>query len=204
MYIRQNTVKNRLGSMEGGLGQIPIQSFVITDPTDGARLTFTGPVTEIAQVQAIFGLISGAVNAAKSGKTTDSTKLVTSAQNLLGTTGSLRNQASAMVNKADIFVKQIVKQEAEQSSSSGASAGEVLTGVGAILAALAPAGAAAFQTASDAQLAKAQLKAKGNQVVPTTQYIQMPSSGGNTGVIVAVVAGVAVLGVLLIVMSKKK
>lgn len=200
MYIRQNRLKNRLGAIEGGFGQVPVQTITIADPVDGSQLTFSGLITEMVQVQALVGLVSGAVGAAKQNKTDDAKRVLTSAKNLLPSTGSQRDKASFLVNKAERF---ITDREAANRAS-GTSAGEVLTGVGAILAALAPAAQTAIQTQADAAAAKRALRA--GQQAPGQQqpYYGPPPADSNTGLIIAVVGGLAVVGVLIMVMSKKK
>lgn len=191
MYIRHRSVRNRLGTFEGELGQIPNQMITITDPVDGAQLTFNGPVHEIAQVQAVVGLVSGAVSAAKASKFNEANNAIASAKKTLPATGSQKDKATFLVNKAEKFVVD---------RSKGTSAGEVLTGVGAILQALAPAGTSAFQTYTEAQAAKAALKGQSSGQ-PT--FITVPAQQSNTGLIVAVVGGVVLLGAVLMMQKKK-
>lgn len=197
MYIRQNRVKNRLGRLEGEFGQIPNQTINISDPVDGAQLSFSGPVHEIAQVQALVGLVSGAVGAARSNKIEDARKTLTAAKNLLPATGSQRDKASFLINKAEKFTN-----DKAASAGQGTSAGEVLTGVGSILSALAPAGMTALQTYNQSEIAKAALKAGGQ--APQVQYVPVAASSSNTGVIIAVVGGIAAIGLVLVMMQKKK
>jgi hypothetical protein len=201
MYIRQNRVKNRLGTLLGEFGQIPTQSMTIADPVDGSQLTFSGPINEIAQVQVLVGMVSGAVSEAKkTGANFAAAKqALGGAKNILPATGSQRDKASFLVNKAEKF---IAEREAA-AKASGATAGEVLTGVGSILAALAPAAQTAIQTQADASAARR--AARSGQTGPQTVYVPGPAApASNTGLILAVVGGIAVVGILVVVMSKKK
>lgn len=93
-------------------------------------------------------------------------------------------------------------------TDSGPSAGEVLTGVGTIVGALANPLANIFATTQQARLERERLKRGGggggggaaaNQqlmaILAARQ--QQPQGGGNTGIIIAVVAVIAVIGIVL-------
>jgi len=151
MYIRQNRVKNRLGTLEG-FG---------ADLTDEQRIA--------------------------AGWTKDSS-----------------GYWKAPGYVAPALKKTSVTTAPWKTTPTSTSAGEVLTGVGAILAALAPAAQTAIQTQAEATTARREaraLRAQGQQLPPQV-IMQAPAS--NTGLILAVVGGIAVVGVLIMVMSKKK
>lgn len=88
--------------------------------------------------------------------------------------------------------------------STGPSAGEVLTGVGAILGALATPAAGIFQTHTEARLAKEQLKQEQRQAAMTPTYIPAPQiqQGSNNFVIAAVGVGFALLAVILVMLKR--
>lgn len=89
--------------------------------------------------------------------------------------------------------------------STGASAGELLTGVGSILSALAAPAAGIFQTYTESKLAKAALKREQQQMpsyVPTTQP-QVIQQGPSTGLILGLVGGFAAIALILVLVLKK-
>jgi hypothetical protein len=89
--------------------------------------------------------------------------------------------------------------------SSGPSAGEVLTGVGSILSALATPAAGVFQTYTESKLARAQLKRE-QQAMPVGPSFMPPQviqQGPGIGLILGVAGGFVALALILILVLKK-
>lgn len=93
-----------------------------------------------------------------------------------------------------------IQNRASQPQDSGASAGEVLTGISAILAPLAQLGVGIYGAQQNAKLQKLQMKGGGYQQQP----IIMPAQSSNTGIIIAVVVVFIIMGMMLMMMKGKK
>lgn len=91
-------------------------------------------------------------------------------------------------------------------SGTGTSAGEVLTGVGAILAALTPAVTGVIQTQAEASAARRALKRERQQQVPAYNGPMQPQivqQGPSTGLILGIAGGFAAIALILILVLKK-
>ena len=97
-----------------------------------------------------------------------------------------------------------------QAEDSGTSAGEVLTGIAAILAPLAQAGVGIYGASQQAKLAEARLKAGGGRggggdAALLAAIRRSQQGGGNTGIIIVVVLlAVGMMGMMMFMMNKKK
>lgn len=209
MYIWQNRVKQRLGSLEGSLGEFGqmYAQFKVSpgysvkqDPnsidkgyylvnSSGQQASVKYDLSQIKSGGAKD--YQGVVRLTWAGSTTVAPATTTSVTPKTTTTtdgGSKPVAISAPV-------------------STGPSAGEVLTGVGSILAALAPATAGAFQTYTEASAAKAALKRERQQQQQQPMYgptqPQVIQSGPSTGVILGIAGGFAAIALILILVLKK-
>jgi len=179
MYVRQTGVKNRLGSFE----RMP------RGRKKYRRFAGFGDAAECARLQSEIATKQSQAAAYMSNPATASmgSKLLTEAA-----------QAQSKLAEA-------CKDVGTKPESSGTSAGEVLTGIAALLNPLAQAGASIFATTEQAKLQKALLKQQ-SQLPVTSSYMppQIIQSGPSTGLVVALVGGFAVLALILVMMSKKK
>jgi len=199
MYIRARTVKNRLGSFERGLGQLAPGQITMTDPVDGSSVAFIGFPNELAIVQQVIPMVQAAVTTSDKEA---AKKLLSTAKNLAPASGSQASKLNAIIAKAEAKV------------SPGVTAGDVsdvLKGVGSILSSIAPAATQVYAAHTQAQLDKAALKRMQQQNPGMSQdqlmalmLSQQQPQKSNTGLIIGVVGGVMLLGLLVIVMSKKK
>jgi hypothetical protein len=98
------------------------------------------------------------------------------------------------------------EKKAITSAPTGTSAGEVLTGVGSILAALAPAATTAFQAQAEARAARTALKRERQQQMPMYTGPMQPQiiqQGPSTGLILGIAGGIAAIALILILVLKK-
>lgn len=200
MYIRARTVKNRLGSFEGTLGQgAPVQQ-THTDPVDGSSVVFVGFAHELAIVPNVISLVRAAVTSSDKDA---AKKLLANAKGMAPAAGQSAPKLLAIISKAETKV-----------SGPGVTAGDVsdvLKGVGSILSSIAPAATQVYAAHTQAQLDKAALKRMQQQNPGMSQdqlmalmLSQQQPQKSNTGLIIGIVGGVMLLGLLVIVMSKKK
>jgi hypothetical protein len=100
-------------------------------------------------------------------------------------------------------------QPAQGSQDNGASAGEVLTGIGAILGPLAQAGVGIFSASQQAKLEEQRLKSGGGHrggggnAALIAALSNQGGGGSSTGIIIAVVAVIMIMGMMMFMMSKK-
>jgi hypothetical protein len=174
-YSLNGISKGRLGSFEGeNLGQFP---FALV----GGAATTAGLSAQVS-----------ACNAAPSGQ--DDQSLI----NCYPLTAGSQQQSIASelrLRNYELVGGQWQKKQVEE----GTSAGEVLTGIAAILNPLATAGVGIFQAQQQARLQKLQIKSGGGFQQPVV--VPAPRSN-NTGVIIAVVVVVIILAGMILVLNK--
>lgn len=172
-YSLNGISKGRLGSFEGdGLGQL-------------------FPLIGGAGIAAVTAQ-NAACNAAASGM--DDQSLI----NCYGFTAG--NQQSSIAAELRLRNYELVGgQWQKKQADDGTSAGEVLTGIAAILNPLATAGVGIFQAQQQARLQKLQLESGGGFQQPVV--VPAPRSN-NTGVIIAVVVVIIILAVMMVMLNK--
>lgn len=107
--------------------------------------------------------------------------------------------ARRLENVGQTQVAQAVRtQQDVQYKSSGPSFTEIASGISSILNPLAAAGAGVYQSQQQAQLAKLQLK---QQVAPSTMPIYFPQPTSSNTLLIAGVAGGAVLFLVIILLA---
>lgn len=117
--------------------------------------------------------------------------------------------AQAVLPQSQSLLGQKSQQMAQLSPTqqdSGASAGDVLTGIAAILSPLATAGVGIFSASQEAQLAKQRLKSGGGSLDPALAALlaQQNRGGNNTGIIIAVVLVFIVMAGMMMYMKNNK
>lgn len=235
MYIMQSSVRQRLGTFEGTFGQVlPTTNFKVSSGytlkqsgntyyllnSKGQQTSSNYTIDQIKQNGGIKDY-QGKVGLSYVPTATASTPTSTSFLNLnltgscaLSKAGTCDISGQCYDTKgcpisdeeaARVYSASTPSTSPSPPISTGASAGEVLTGVGSILSALATPAAGIFQTYTESKLAKAALKREQQQMpsyVPTMQP-QVIQQGPSTGLILGLVGGFAAIALILVLVLKK-
>jgi len=181
----------------------------------------TSTVAPAAGCPGVQGLATQAINSANSGDFATAKNKASQAMNLAQQRSSQPSYAVVCAPAVSIMANlqgQIVREEAQQvkgaAKEDDTSAGEVLTGIGSILGSVANPLAQVFATHQQTQVQLEQIKqgrvatplspgpAGGARFVPGQQTSAAAARSNTTVAIIAIVAGIGLLGVMYI-MSKK-